>query len=704
MVVTHDSAAVLPGCLEALPAAFAGVPFEVVVVDNASTDGTVELARLLAPSATVLARPGNDGYAAAVNAGVAAAPAADAVLVLNPDTRLRPGAVAPLLAALAEPGVGIAVPRIVDGEGHLQHSLRREPTVRRALGEALLGGGRAGRVPALGETVVDPAAYERPGRADWATGAVMLVSRRCLDVVGPWDESFFLYSEETDFALRARDLGLGLRYVPEATAVHLGGESKTSAALWARLTRNRVRLYRRRHGPLPALAFRAAVVLNEALRARRGPTHRAALRALLTGRLPALPGAPDDADGGVGVLCFSAQDWWYFNRAHSDFQLMLRVAERRPVLLVNSIGMRMPLPGRSTMPWRRVLRKAASVARLARRPVPGLPGFHVVTPLFLPAYGSRLGRALNARLVRAQVVAAARWAGLRRPACVVTIPTALDVVRGMDLACVVYNRSDKHSEFGEADQGVIRALEVELLRSADAVVYASHALMEEEAGLSGDRAVFLDHGVDVDRFRPGTGPEPDDLAAVPRPRMGFFGEIEDYTVDVGLLERLAREVPEAQLVLVGNATCPMDGLTARPNVHWLGFRPHADIPRYGAGFDVALMPWQQNQWIRYCNPIKLKEYLALGLPVVSTDFPEVRRYGGVVLVAADGEEFVAHVRRVLAGGGPSDPAGRRAAVAGGTWADQAAQLLAVADSAAARAVRTLGAGRSAARGYHSPRP
>ncbi len=110
----------------------------------------------------------------------------------------------------------------------------------------------------------------------------MLVSRRCLEQVGPWDETFFLYSEETEFALRARDAGFALRYVPDAVATHLGGERHTSSQLWALLTVNRVRLYARRHGPIRTAAFWSAVTLNEALRALAGRgVHRAALRALL---------------------------------------------------------------------------------------------------------------------------------------------------------------------------------------------------------------------------------------------------------------------------------------------------------------------------------------------------------------------------------------------------------------------------------------
>jgi len=146
-----------------------------------------------------------------------------------------------------------------------------------------------------------------------------------------------------------------------------------------------------------------------------------------------------------------------------------------------------------------------------------------------------------------------------------------------------------------------------------------------------------------------------------------------------LLEKVAKAIPEASLVLIGDATCDMDRLTSHPNVHWLGFRPHEDIPRLGSSFDVALMPWLRNGWIEACNPIKLKEYLALGLAVVSTDFPEVRYYRSVVRIAADHESFVDLVRTTLGDGGPGTPDTRRAAVARASWDERAAELLAICD-------------------------
>jgi len=254
------------------------------VADNGSSDGSVPLVRDRAPAATVVLMGRNAGYAAGINAAVRAAPPHAEVLVLNPDVRLMPGCVAELRTAM-QPGVGIAVPRLLDGAAQPVNSLRREPTVLRAWADALIGARRAGRYRSLGETVTDRKVYERPATADWATGAVLLIGAECWDRCAPWDESFFLYSEETDFALRARDAGFVTRYAPSAQAMHLGGGSATSPRLWPLLTLNRVRLFSRRNGRIRTLAYWAALVAREASRSLLGKeASRAAVRALLSPR------------------------------------------------------------------------------------------------------------------------------------------------------------------------------------------------------------------------------------------------------------------------------------------------------------------------------------------------------------------------------------------------------------------------------------
>ena len=275
VIVTYNSAHVVGDLLDSLPAALDGLSAEVIVVDNDSTDDTVDV--LLARGDCQIVRSANIGYAAGINLGVRRSPDAPVILVLNPDVVLHPKSVPPLLAALKRPAAGIVAPQVRSEHGRLELSLRREPTLLRALGLTKT------KLPVFSEYVAEPAAYQRPRPVDWATGAVLAMSRDCFDALGGWDESYFLYSEEVDASLRARDAGLMTWYEPQAVATHLGGQSGRNDTTHAMQIVNRVRLYRRRHGRLASCCYYALTVASELSRIPRGHAEsRASVLALLS--------------------------------------------------------------------------------------------------------------------------------------------------------------------------------------------------------------------------------------------------------------------------------------------------------------------------------------------------------------------------------------------------------------------------------------
>lgn len=301
VIITYNSADVLDACLRSIPGCAPDADVvEVVVADNASTDDTLRIAK----ESTVSTIPvrivqvgRNAGYAAGINAGVQALDGTelDAVMVINPDCELRPGSVGVLARTLRRPRCAIAVPKLLNPDGSLQPCLRRDPTVRGALAEALLGGPRAGRAGGSGELVMDQRLHDVAGEVAWATGAAMLVSTAALRELGRWDESFFLYSEETEYMLRARDHGWHIRYEPSAVIDHIGGPCATVPGLAALIVVNKVKLFRRRNPRLRSAAYFVAVLLGQALRAATGrATARASVAALVSAsgrqRLPQ-PGA-----------------------------------------------------------------------------------------------------------------------------------------------------------------------------------------------------------------------------------------------------------------------------------------------------------------------------------------------------------------------------------------------------------------------------
>lgn len=255
VIVTYNSAHVVGQLLDSLPDAIDGLSSRVVVVDNGSTDGTIEL--LEARGDCELVRSTNDGYAAGINTGIRAAGTAGCILVLNPDVVMAPGSVVTMFKALSVPGCGIVAPRVEDLDGQLQLSLRRDPSLGRALGLS------ATNLSCLSEHLGRPADYRTARTVDWAVGAVLAVSWECHERVGEWDETFFLYSEETDYSIRARELGYTTRFEPAAVAVHIGQQSGSDETTHAMMVVNRVRFYRRRHGALASWSYLLANVCTE---------------------------------------------------------------------------------------------------------------------------------------------------------------------------------------------------------------------------------------------------------------------------------------------------------------------------------------------------------------------------------------------------------------------------------------------------------
>lgn len=264
VIITYNSCPLIGGLLDSIPAALAGITGDVVVVDNNSSDGTADY--VAARGDCKLVRSANVGYGAGVNRGVKESYAADAILVLNPDAVLRPNSIPPLLRALRREHAGIAVPQVTNDKGDLSFSLRREPSILRSLGLT------STRLGIFSEYINRRSLYTSPRIVDWALGAAMLMSRECYDHLNGWDESYFLYSEETDLCLRARDMGFLTIYEPSSVVLHIGGQSGRNAKTHTMRCVNRVRLYRRRHGVFAAWCFLALTVgfeLRWALRGKR---------------------------------------------------------------------------------------------------------------------------------------------------------------------------------------------------------------------------------------------------------------------------------------------------------------------------------------------------------------------------------------------------------------------------------------------------
>jgi len=281
VTVAYNSASVLAGLLDSLSAGLEGIAeYEVIVVDNDSHDTSVALALAHPIGARVIRTGRNGGYSAGINAAVATIDTRADLLVLNPDIRLLPGAIRNLYTGLNGASAGIAVPQVRGEDGSISKSIRREPSVVTAWSEALVGGRLAAQM-GLGELVDSPLLYRDGGAIEWATGAILLVSAKARRIVGDWDESFFLYSEEVDYCHRVRAAGLDVRYIPVSQAVHIGGDYHSSDFLTALMTANRIVYHRRHHGIVSTALFRLGIAVGELMRLAIGSGHRSSLSAAL---------------------------------------------------------------------------------------------------------------------------------------------------------------------------------------------------------------------------------------------------------------------------------------------------------------------------------------------------------------------------------------------------------------------------------------
>lgn len=275
VIVTYNSAATLPRLLSSIAESTARV--RVIVVDNNSADDSVAIARAV-PGVTVIATGANLGYSGGINLARSFVHDFEAIAILNPDLELVPDALEWMLNALDHPGVGIVAPQL-QGLVFTDRfdSLRREPTILGALGDSVFGNRWPSRPAFLAETMRRDLDYDRSHDVAWAGGAALLISPACNHEVGLWDaETYFLYSEETDYARRARDRGFTVRYEPRAVVRHEGSGSGQSAALVALISVNRIRYYERLHGRVATSLFRVAVATQHALR-WSDPRHRFSL-------------------------------------------------------------------------------------------------------------------------------------------------------------------------------------------------------------------------------------------------------------------------------------------------------------------------------------------------------------------------------------------------------------------------------------------
>jgi glycosyltransferase involved in cell wall biosynthesis len=345
------------------------------------------------------------------------------------------------------------------------------------------------------------------------------------------------------------------------------------------------------------------------------------------------------------TILYFGNDWAAENRT-SSHHVARWLATRYRVIYVECPGMRAPqATGRD-------LRKIIAKIRLALSgPRPQPEGLSVQTLLQIPLHRYSWVRGVNRGLIRLSVKLLMWRLGVRAPVTWFVLPHLAGVVGNLGERLSVYYCTDDHASLPNVNVAGVRAMDEETTRRADVVFVTSETLRPAKLRLNPDVHV-APHGVDFAHFARAQDPAlpvPEDAASLPRPIIGFFGLIERW-IDLGMVDWLAERRPQWTFLMIGRVAVPESETPRRRNVVFLGRRPYESLPAYGKAFSVALIPYHLTAQVLHANPLKLREYLAMGKPIVSVSTPEIDKFAANVRIGRSREEMLAHLDDAVAKG------------------------------------------------------
>jgi glycosyltransferase involved in cell wall biosynthesis len=362
----------------------------------------------------------------------------------------------------------------------------------------------------------------------------------------------------------------------------------------------------------------------------------------------------------LSVIYFG-NDWYAENRT-SSHHMARQLARRAPLLYVDTPGMRSPTASS------RDLRKILRIARkfLASPESVGPQLWHLTVPQ-IPFRQLPLVDRLNGALGRWLVRRAARFLRFGRRLSWFTVPHAAAMAGTVGDELVVYSVVDDYAALARMDAPRIQHLDDELTSRADVVLVCSETLLNRKRKLNRN-VEYSAHGVDFELFSQARDPATEIAEAargLPQPVIGYFGSISDR-IDLELIAYLAEQRRNWTFLLIGMASVDVGAIAALPNVHLLGPQPYESLPRWAKAFDVAIAPYRGNL-VMNSNPLKIREYLAAGKPVVSIRAPEIERLHEVIFLADSQEDFLHKIEQALEGETAEMRQARMDAVRNSSW-------------------------------------
>lgn len=336
-----------------------------------------------------------------------------------------------------------------------------------------------------------------------------------------------------------------------------------------------------------------------------------------------------------------------FGEHPSSCQHLFRhIAREHRVLWVNTIGMRAPrlslLDARKAL---RKIRKMVPLDRFAHFPEYMPSAITVTQPCMLPYAHLPLIRRLNARSVIRTVRHELHRLGMHNPIFVTTVPNACDYVGAFGEQKVVYYCVDDFAHWPGLDSAYISRLDEKLIAKSDTLVATSEKLYDR-LNQSGKSTHLLTHGVDVEHFSNLPEQEHPILQDIPRPRVGYFGLIDERT-DQELVREVAQSLSHVSFVFTGKVETDVSLLTDLANVYFTGPVVYNDLPAVLAGWNICMLPYKVDAFSEHINPLKLKEYLAAGKQIICTPLPTAMKLNKYVKISSCRDEWVRNIQKIL---------------------------------------------------------
>ena len=354
--------------------------------------------------------------------------------------------------------------------------------------------------------------------------------------------------------------------------------------------------------------------------------------------------------------------------------LFRQIARDHAVLWVNTIGMRRPKLSLADL--KKVFRKLARTIRGSRgKPIAEgtVLRLRVCQPFMLPYSSISLIRLFNAYSVRRTVRRVAHEMGLKQPALVSTVPNACDYAGHLDEGRVVYYCVDDFTQWPGLEHDLVAKMETQLISRANELVATSRQLFRK-LEKNGKPTYLLTHGVDLNLFARKVDEEHPCLAGIPKPRAGYFGLFDERS-DQNVIAAVASQMPDFSFVFTGPIATDTKALNSFPNIFFTGPIPYQDLPSLVSGLDVLFIPYLVNEFTASISPLKLKEYLTTGKPVIATPMAETILLEEYLTIVRTTQEWKAGLSAALSVDIPARQKAIRAMMAGESWTRKAAAFV-----------------------------